>query len=151
MTDAATIDVAVDEFDFASIRTLVQEHIDYERRDIVLPPDWARGIARQAADGTISIFVARIDGIPVGYASLTSDIATWTGERFGHLDCLFIAEGHRGSGLGRVLIDAVASSAAARGFHELQWQTPEWNSAATRFYEKLGASHVPKERFTLIV
>ncbi|PRY67161.1 acetyltransferase (GNAT) family protein [Glaciihabitans tibetensis] len=151
MTDTATIDVAADELDYASIRTLVQEHIAYERSDIVLPPDWARMIASQAAEGSISIFVARIDGIPVGYAALTSDIATWTGERFGHLDCLFITEAHRGAGLGRVLIDVVASSAAARGYRELQWQTPEWNSAATRFYEKLGAAHLPKERFTLTV
>ena len=73
------------------------------------------------------------------------------GERFGHLDCLYVAEAQRGAGLGRLLVKAVASSAAARGYRELQWQTPEWNLAAIRFYESLGASRRPKERFTLIV
>ena len=149
MTGPVAIDVAVNDLDYASIRPLVQEHVNYERSDVVIPDDWEQLTANQVSAGNVVIFVARIDGLAVGYASMTSDVATWTGERFGHLDCLYVDDARRGAGLGRLLVSAVASDARARGYRELQWQTPEWNSAAIRFYERLGAVRRPKDRFTL--
>lgn len=151
MTAHPTIDVAACPRDFASVHPLVQEHIRYERSDIVITEDWERSISEQVSAGDLVILVARIDGNVVGYASMTSDVATWTGERFGQLDCLYVDEARRGAGLGRLLVDAVAAAARARGFHELQWQTPEWNSDAIRFYERFGAVHRTKKRFTLIL
>jgi len=32
---------------------------------------------------------------------------------------------------------------------EIQWQTPDWNENAARFYLREGASMLPKARFTL--
>lgn len=151
MTRDPTIDVATDDRDLASIRPLMQEHIAYELSDAVIPDDWEQVAAHQVLAGNVVIFAARIDGLTVGYASMTSDVATWTGERFGHLDCLYVDEARRGAGFGRLLLHAVVSDARARGYRELQWQTPEWNSVAIRFYERSGAARRPKERFTLIL
>jgi ribosomal protein S18 acetylase RimI-like enzyme len=60
-----------------------------------------------------------------------------------------VAEGSRGAGAGARLVAAVAERARARGLTKLQWQTPVWNDAAIRFYGRLGAGRLAKERFTL--
>lgn len=145
------IDVAATSRDFASVRPLVEEHIRYERSNTVVPDHWERVIAEQVSAGGLVIFVARIDESAVGYASITSDMATWSGERFGHLDCLYVDKNQRGGGLGRLLVEAVSAAARARDLHELQWQTPEWNADAIRFYERFGAVHRTKTRFTLAI
>ncbi|WP_022888916.1 GNAT family N-acetyltransferase [Agromyces italicus] len=149
MSVHAEIAVAATRQDYADVRPLVQKHIAFERSDVAIPDDWERVIASRAHDGAVVIFVARIDGDVAGYASMTSDVTTWTGEPFGHLDCVYVAEARRSAGLGRLLVAATAESARARGYRELQWQTPAWNEAAVRFYERLGATHRPKQRFSL--
>ncbi|WP_350353424.1 GNAT family N-acetyltransferase [Microbacterium sp. A8/3-1] len=67
------------------------------------------------------------------------------------MDCLYVAESHRGRGLGKLLLNAVRAAAASRGYAELQSQTPEWNAAVIDFYERVGGSRRTKERFTLPV
>jgi GNAT superfamily N-acetyltransferase len=151
MTVPVTIDIAVSSHDYATVRTLVQRHVIYEQSDVVMPDDWEQLTANQVSAGNVVIFIARADGCAIGYASLTSDVGTWTGERFGHLDCLYVDESRRGTGLGSLLVEAVASEARARGYSALQWQTPAWNSTAIRFYERLGATHRSKERFALVL
>ncbi|WP_052709484.1 GNAT family N-acetyltransferase [Streptomyces sp. NRRL S-495] len=86
---------------------------------------------------------------PVGYASWSRAFSTWQGDDHVHLDCLFVIEPHRGEGWGRALLDAVKDAAAARGVAEVQWQTPDWNADAIRFYHRAGALGRPKVRFSL--
>ena len=66
-----------------------------------------------------------------------------------HLDCLFVDAAFRGGGIGRSLVDAVCVVARSLNIDELQWQTPQWNASAQRFYARLGASARAKTRFTL--
>jgi len=135
--------------DLRNIRPLVAAHAAFERSAVAIPTDWAERTARLIAVGRLAVFVAR-DGLEaVGYASTTTDVATWTGEEYTHVDCVFVAEAHRGGGVGRLLLDAATHQARSRGHRELQWQTPQWNTAAIGFYERLGATHQSKERFTL--
>ncbi|WP_461474434.1 GNAT family N-acetyltransferase [Microbacterium sp. HJ5] len=131
------------------VRRLAIAHARYERSDTRIPDDWGARVAGLIACGDLDMFVATAEGRPVGYATLTSDVATWTGERFGHLDCLFVDETARGAGVGRRLFDAVFERALVRGLDHLQWQTPSWNERATAFYERLGAQRSSKQRFTL--
>lgn len=147
----ATVSAAVALADLAALEPLVRAHIDYERAAVVLPDDWAARTATLVAAGKLVVFAARSGGEQVGYASVTTDVATWTGQAFAHLDCLFVAREYRGGGVGRLLVDAVAHYARGRGHGELQWQTPGWNADAVRFYERLGATHRPKERFALVL
>jgi len=143
-----SVDIATPD-QLRDIRPLIAAHIAYERSAATLPPDWHERIACQLTAGRMTLFVARAGVDAVGYASLTTDVSTWSGEEFAHLDCIYVAELHRGAGLGRRLIGAVTDAARARGLGELQWQTPHWNDGAIRFYERLGATHSAKERFTL--
>jgi ribosomal protein S18 acetylase RimI-like enzyme len=39
--------------------------------------------------------------------------------------------------------------ARAQGCEALQWQTPVWNEGAIRFYDRLGATRLAKQRYTL--
>jgi GNAT superfamily N-acetyltransferase len=90
-------------------------------------------------------------GEPVGYASYSLEFSTWNANHYVHLDCLFVHERHRGGGLGRRLLDAVSLAAAGLGAGEVQWQTPEWNVDAIRFYGRTGAQRRSKVRFVLPV
>jgi GNAT superfamily N-acetyltransferase len=67
------------------------------------------------------------------------------------MDCLFLLPGHRGLGLGALLMDAVTAEARALGLDEVQWQTPTWNDGAMRFYDRLGARARQKVRYSLPV
>ena len=149
MTPAFTVSRAATLDDCRPVRPLVEAHVEYERSGATVPVDWAERVAPFVASGELAIFVAHRGSEAVGYASLTTDMSTWTGDLLGHLDCLFVADAHRGAGLGRLLIDAAAEEARSRGLRELRWQTPEWNVSAIRFYDRLGASGETKQRFAL--
>ena len=52
---------------------------------------------------------------------------------------LYVAEGGRGEGIGRALIEASAEVARERGAHHLEWATAPDNKIAQRIYDKTGA------------
>ncbi|MBD0747901.1 GNAT family N-acetyltransferase [Streptomyces sp. CBMA152] len=89
------------------------------------------------------------DGEVVGYASCAPEFSTWQAREYLHMDCLFLRDGHRGLGLGALLIDAVKAEARALGITEVQWQTPVWNEGARRFYDRIGATGREKIRYAL--
>jgi GNAT superfamily N-acetyltransferase len=86
---------------------------------------------------------------PVGYASYTFDFSTWDGAIFLHLDCLFIETEFRGFGLGEVLINKLKEIAIKRGCVNIQWQTPDFNVRAIKFYRRIGGVEKNKVRFFL--
>ncbi|MGW8887493.1 N-acetyltransferase family protein [Streptomyces sp. NPDC055749] len=85
----------------------------------------------------------------IGYASCAPELSTWDGAEYLHMDCLFLRDGHRGLGVGRMLMEAVRAEARLLGLGQIQWQTPPWNEDAIRFYERLGAEAKEKRRFFL--
>lgn len=85
----------------------------------------------------------------LGFATASPVFSTWRGEDFLHLDCLFIIEAARRQKGGSSLLAAVGRYALQAGFAWLEWQTPAWNAAAIRFYQRLGAVGVAKQRFSL--
>src|SRR3569623_1443103 len=54
-----------------------------------------------------------------------------------YLQDLFTAEGMRGRGVGRALIEGVRSAAEARGITRLYWHTHETNATAQKLYDTL--------------
>lgn len=57
-----------------------------------------------------------------------------------YLQDLFTAEGARGQGIGRALIEAVAARAQAAGAARLYWLTHETNDTARRLYDRVAAN-----------
>jgi GNAT superfamily N-acetyltransferase len=84
----------------------------------------------------------------VGYATATVDFSTWQCKQYLHLDCIFIEQTERGSGIGKALMDTISDFTKVKGFDQVQWQTPQSNKKAVVFYEKLGATRLEKSRFT---
>ena len=84
-----------------------------------------------------------------GYASATIDYSTWWASDFIHLDCLYVREGMRGQSIGHRLLSAARDYALSRGLKQMQWQTPDWNIDAQRFYERFGPRRSTKVRYAL--
>jgi GNAT superfamily N-acetyltransferase len=89
--------------------------------------------------------------LPIGYATASVEFSTFTGCEYLHMDCLFVDADTRGKGIGQTLLDAVIAKARGLGLGEIQWQTPEWNLGAIRFYVRQGATAKLKQRFVLTV
>ena len=53
------------------------------------------------------------------------------------LDDLWVAEPHRGTGLGRALIEHVCTIARARGWTQVRWVTEHDNATARRLYDAI--------------
>lgn len=138
--------------DLGKLVDLCAEHAEFERT--AYDREGKRELLQRAFSGNpplLAGWVAAHGKSLVGYATATIDFSTWSAERFMHLDCLYVREPHRRSGLGKRLLQAVVDDARRRGVRELQWQTPAWNTAADRFYRRLGAVARPKLRYILQV
>jgi ribosomal protein S18 acetylase RimI-like enzyme len=88
-------------------------------------------------------------GLVIGYATYTFDVSTWDAAPFVYLDCLYIEEAFRNYGIGRVLMEQVKAAGEQQYCVNMQWQTPDFNEHAIRFYKRLGATDKNKVRFTL--
>nr|WP_078626275.1 GNAT family N-acetyltransferase [Streptomyces virginiae] len=139
--------------DLPRLEELVHEHIAYER-SAPRPPGLAALLGPQlfAEDARLWVLLAETpDGTVAGYAACSSEFAFWDARHYLHMDCLYLAEEARGHGLGAALVDGVAGLARELGLEQVQWQTPEWNEGAIRFYDRLGATGHRKLRYSLPV
>ncbi|MBM9504106.1 GNAT family N-acetyltransferase [Streptomyces sp. KK5PA1] len=84
-----------------------------------------------------------------GYAAYSLEFAAWSVREYVHLDCLYLDAEHRGKGVGAALLDEVAAHAGRLGAPRVEWQTPDWNEGAVRFYRRYGARGLAKVRFSL--
>ncbi|MEX0173360.1 GNAT family N-acetyltransferase [Streptomyces sp. LMG1-1-1.1] len=131
---------------------LIAEHAAYEKA-AAPAPGLAERLSRLlfgAEPPRLRCLVAVLpDGTLAGYATCAPELSTWDGAEYLHMDCLYLTEASRGHGLGPLLTAAVTTEARTLGLTEIQWQTPAWNEAAIRFYDRLGATSKPKRRYTL--
>ncbi|KUM84468.1 MULTISPECIES: GNAT family N-acetyltransferase [Streptomyces] len=140
--------------DLGTVAALAARHAEYEQA--ALPPDdlpdRLAALLFDTPAPRLRCLVAELpDGELVGYATCAPELSTWEGREYLHMDCLFLLPGHRGLGLGVLLMDAVTAEARALGLTEVQWQTPTWNDGAMRFYDRLGARARQKVRYSLPV
>ena len=56
---------------------------------------------------------------------------------------LYVAEGHRGKGIGQLLMKAIAKEAEAAGCGMIKWWVAKWNRRGIEFYERHGAKIDP--------
>lgn len=136
--------------DLPGLVSLCTEHAAFERASFADDGlDERLGSALFSPSARLHAWVAEADAAIVGYVTAVVEFSTWHARDFVHMDCLFLRETHRGLGLGSALLDVVTGFAREQGIHEVQWQTPDWNIDATRFYRRLGAQGRSKLRFTL--
>jgi GNAT superfamily N-acetyltransferase len=75
----------------------------------------------------------------VGYACLYWHFNSLVPAETVLMNDLYVAEVHRGEGIGRALIEASAAVARERGAHQLEWVTAPDNKRAQRLYDSVGA------------
>jgi ribosomal protein S18 acetylase RimI-like enzyme len=124
--------------DAATVLALVQELAEHEgdapevRSDL---PAWTAMLDRPE----VLVLLAERAGQPVGYVSLVRRLHPWLGRDILGLDDLFVRDGHRDAGVGRLLMTEVAALAAPEGL-AVRWEVRPDNVAAQRFYRRLGAT-----------
>jgi ribosomal protein S18 acetylase RimI-like enzyme len=123
--------------DAATVLTLVREIAASEgdASDVASDlPTWTAMLARP----DVLVLLAERDGEPVGYVSAVRRLHLWLGHDILGLDDLFVRDGHRDAGVGRLLMAELGALAAAEGLL-VRWEVREDNVAAQRFYRRLGA------------
>lgn len=93
--------------------------------------------------------VVESNNVLVGYATYMAQYATWDAREYIYMDCLFIKEFARGMGLGEKLVRKIEIEGKKLDCSSIQWQTPDFNTRAIKFYKRIGANSKSKERFFL--
>jgi phosphinothricin acetyltransferase len=105
-------------------------------------PEWA---AWDAAHLREHRFVALRDGVVIGWvaASAVSDRCVYAGVVE---DSVYVAEGARGQGLGRVLLEALIASTEAAGIWTIQTGVFPENEASVHVHRRVGFELVGRRR-----
>jgi GNAT superfamily N-acetyltransferase len=83
--------------------------------------------------------VAEVDGEVAGFALWFLNFSTWRGTHGIYLEDLFVRPAHRGSGLGKALLAALARECVRHGYSRLEWVVLEWLAPTIEFYTSIGA------------
>ena len=136
------------ESDVDRIHRLIHDLATYERA-----ADQVRCTADQLREALFGpqpaayALVAEVAGEVVGFALYFRSFSTWEGVHGIYLEDLYVAPEHRGAGLGKALLAALATIAVQRGYARLEWAVLDWNQPSIEFYRALGA--VPMEGWTV--
>jgi GNAT superfamily N-acetyltransferase len=133
--------------DVPAVVGLVHELAEYERSaELCTLTEDQLHAAVFGPEPVVRCHVAEVAGEVVGCAIWFLNFSTWRGVAGIYLEDLFVRPSHRGSGLGRALLAALAAVCAERGYARLEWQVLDWNEPSIGFYRSLGA--VPMDEWT---
>ncbi|MEQ1692964.1 MAG: GNAT family N-acetyltransferase [Gemmatimonas sp.] len=85
------------------------------------------------------VVVAEWNQVAAGFALFFHNYSTFLARPGIYLEDLFVRPTHRGHGIGKALLQHLASLAIARGCGRLEWAVLDWNESAIGFYKKMGA------------
>ncbi len=90
--------------------------------------------------------VAEADGVVVAFGLFFTNFSTFLGKPGLYLEDLYVQPAHRGSGLGKALLQHLGALAVERDCGRFEWSVLDWNENAIAFYEKMGATLMPDWR-----
>ena len=90
------------------------------------------------------VVVAEVDGRPVGFAHLQVAPAIERDRPAARIGALVVDQAHRGSGIGRALVEAMETEARTRGCELLFLTTAARRKDAHVFYERVGLEETGK-------
>lgn len=82
-------------------------------------------------------FLAIKDGKAVGLVHYIQHRTCWSAKNNCYLQDLYADPNHRGSGVGRALIEAVYAEADRIGLANVYWLTQEHNATARKLYDRI--------------
>jgi len=105
--------------------------------DAVAATVWSWLLRRaHGVEGVLAVDGERL----VGFAHFRPFPRTLDGNEACFLDDLWVTESHRGTGLGRALIQRVCDVARERGWTEVRWVTDGANAGAQRLYDRIATT-----------
>ena len=133
--------------DLPAIVGLIRELAEFEALAhlvVVTPESLAPHLfgQRPAAEAV----VGEVAGNVVAFALFFSNFSTFLGRPGLYLEDLYVQPAHRGTGMGKALLQHLAQLAVARGCGRFEWSVLDWNQRAIRFYQQMGATVMPDWR-----
>jgi GNAT superfamily N-acetyltransferase len=86
--------------------------------------------------------IAEVGVNVAGYALFYPTFSTFLAIQGVWLEDLFVRPEHRGGGVGKALLAAVAARLHERGGKRLEWAALDWNELALGFYRRIGAQQM---------
>jgi len=111
------------------------EHLEHELHATEEQLSEALFGERPAAEALI----AERDSQALGYALFFPTFSSFLASEGVWLEDLFVRPSHRGEGVGKALLAAVAALVRERGGERLEWAALDWNELALGFYRRIGA------------
>jgi len=136
--------------DLPEMLELIAAHAAYEKAEFN-----SEGITERLEKALFSehpalyCLVVELDGQLIGYATYMKQYSTWDAGWYIYMDTLFMNDVSRGRGIGEELMNRIKAESIKLGCGLIQWQTPDFNTRAIKFYHRIGATSKPKERFFL--
>lgn len=91
-------------------------------------------------DAKFGALISTYDGVTAGYVSFTYNYSIWLGISYMNIDDLFVKEAFRGKKIGEALMHEIKTRCNTEGIQRVKWEVEKGNTAAIRFYERLGAN-----------
>ena len=98
----------------------------------------------------VECVVGEVDNEVVAFALFFTNFSTFLAKPGLYLEDLYVQPAHRGTGLGKALLEHLGRLAAERGCGRFEWSVLDWNKRAIRFYEGMGATVMPDWRICRI-
>ena len=131
---------AVEE-DIPELLPLMRELAEFEKyaQQFAITEETLReqGFGRSPPD--FHCFVAEEDGKLFGFLVYYFVPFTYRAKPNLIIKELYVAEGHRSQGVGKLLMKAVAKEADRAGCGMIKWWVAKWNKRGIKFYKQLGA------------
>ena len=145
---------AAEERDLPSIAALILELAEFERLAhlVEATPEKLRPHLfgeRPAAECVVAEASSAQPEI-IAFALFFTNFSTFLARPGLYLEDLYVRPAHRGSGIGRALLEHLGALAVERGCGRFEWSVLDWNADAIAFYQGMGASLLPEWRICRI-
>ncbi|MEJ2514125.1 MAG: GNAT family N-acetyltransferase [Gammaproteobacteria bacterium] len=125
--------------DAGTLMGLIRALAEYEKLLDQVEADEDRiAAALSGSPPPVAALVAEADGRPVGFALYFRNFSTFLGRQGLYLEDLFVLPEWRGRGVGRRLMQALATEARRFGARRMDWSVLDWNAPAISFYRAIG-------------
>lgn len=74
----------------------------------------------------------------IGFALFNHSFSAHQGKPALFLECIFVREEYRSDGVGHALIREIAKTCIERDWVRIEANSPDWNAASMKFYNKIG-------------
>jgi len=137
-----------EEEDVPEIVGLIKALADFEKlsEDVVATEELLK-ITLCGISAPAEVQIAYDKNNTLGFALYLRSFSTFLGRPGIYLEDLYVRESARGKGVGEALLRRLARRTREIGGGRLEWSVLNWNEAAIKFYQKMGAS--PLDEWTM--